>query len=107
MVPCYAAKDAEEASLLVLQLRAHGIDARTRADHGAVAFGELPADVLRVDVYVPEDQLASARERVRAFLVDSRAAAGSRGAPWICPSCREENEATFEICWNCQTAVGP
>lgn len=107
MIPCYAARDAEEASLLVLRLRAHGIDARTREDQGAVAFGELPADVLRVDVYVPEDQLDSARELVRAFLVDGASARESRGEPWTCPTCREENEATFEICWNCQSALHP
>ena len=21
--------------------------------------------------------------------------------PWCCPSCMEENEAQFDICWNC------
>ena len=107
MIPCCTARDAGKASLLALQLRAHGIDARTHADQGAVAFGELPADELRVDVCVPEGQLDSARELVRDFLVDAGAAPGSRGEPWTCTRCREENEATFEICWNCQTAVQP
>lgn len=22
--------------------------------------------------------------------------------PWFCPKCKEENDASFELCWNCQ-----
>ncbi len=23
---------------------------------------------------------------------------------WLCPSCKESNPASFELCWNCQAA---
>lgn len=23
--------------------------------------------------------------------------------PWICASCKEENDGSFDYCWNCQT----
>lgn len=25
----------------------------------------------------------------------------NEGSPWICQHCHEENDASFEICWNC------
>ena len=25
---------------------------------------------------------------------------------WICAACREENEGSFELCWNCRTDKG-
>lgn len=31
----------------------------------------------------------------------------TEGTPWICQHCQEENEASFEICWNCGTEFNP
>jgi len=106
MIHAYTAKDAEEASLLVLQLRANGVAAVSSETAGAVAFGELPADVLRVKVWVPEDRVDAARQRIEACFEHGGGAHDASGAPWTCPSCGEENEATFEVCWSCQ-AVAP
>lgn len=106
MIHCYTAKDAEEASLLVLDLHANGIEAKTTGNLGAVAFGELPADVLRVKIFVPDAQVEAAGELIRAFFARSTKGGVAQGEPWSCPSCGEENEPTFEVCWSCQ-AVAP
>lgn len=46
-------------------------------------------------IVAPEDA-----ERARELLAEP--AADAIGAPWLCPSCREENEGGFDACWNCQ-----
>lgn len=28
----------------------------------------------------------------------------SEEAPWSCSGCKEDNPASFEVCWNCSTA---
>lgn len=106
MVLLYTAKDAEEASLMVLDLRAHGVDAMSRENLGSVAFGDLPADVLRVGVHVPEQQHARARELAEAYLARAREQREQPGEAWRCAACGETNGPTFEVCWSCQ-AVAP
>lgn len=27
----------------------------------------------------------------------------NKGEDWICPSCSEKNDPSFEVCWNCQS----
>jgi hypothetical protein len=67
-----------------------------------VAGGTMAA----IKVMVPEDRL----EEARAILADF---AGHRAGepqpdaplfrPWECPCCHEQNDGTFDICWNCQS----
>ena len=39
-------------------------------------------------------------ERATLILAEDERLARTAG-PWICSRCREQNEATFEICWSC------
>ena len=102
MITCTTASDAQEASLLVLELRAHGIDAVASPDAGSAAFGELPASVLHVRIQVPEAQLEEARRLLAEVLERAQRNEDVERAPWTCASCGESNEPTFEICWSCQ-----
>jgi hypothetical protein len=105
MIPCYTAGDAQEASLLVLELRAHGIDALSEQDGGAAAFGDLPASVLHVRIHVPETQLEQARSVLAGFLERRRPSEDGDRTPWTCAGCGEPNDATFDVCWSCQAAA--
>jgi hypothetical protein len=105
MIACTTASDAQQASLLVLELDAHGIDAVTSHDGGSVAFGDLPASVLHVQILVPEAQLEEARRVVAEFVRRGQRKDDEHRAPWTCVSCSESNEPTFELCWNCQAAA--
>ena len=102
MITCYTARDAQEASLLVLELNANGIDAIARPSASAMAYGDLPMDVLRVPVQVPEAQLEEARRVTTGFFDRGQQRAAGERAPWTCASCGESNEPTFEVCWSCQ-----
>ena len=34
-------------------------------------------------------------------LIAELEASNQQGSPWMCSHCQEENDASFEICWNC------
>jgi hypothetical protein len=59
-----------------------------------------------IKVLVPEDRLDDARSIV-ARLGEKKTEAPGSGAPafqpWECPCCHEQNDGTFDICWNCQS----
>jgi putative signal transducing protein len=42
-------------------------------------------------------------ETARRIVTDAIAKIDSKSdaAPWTCPSCREENPQSFDICWSC------
>lgn len=52
MKTLHSASDAQEASLLVVELRAHGIEAQAAPDARAMAYGTLP-NTGYVQVQVP------------------------------------------------------
>lgn len=68
-----------------------GTDAAT-----ALGLGGAPTDAL-IKIHVDEQDLGRAQEvlRIHEELIQ-------RGKPWECPRCREPNDATFEVCWNCK-----
>lgn|SRR5690606_17266465 len=43
-------------------------------------------------------------EAARKVVADTVAAIDreNASAAWLCPSCGERNEASFEVCWNCR-----
>jgi hypothetical protein len=59
-----------------------------------------------IKVVVPEERLEQARTIVEEF-ASPEAKAAPFGAPafqpWECPCCHEQNDGTFDICWNCQS----
>jgi hypothetical protein len=59
-----------------------------------------------VKVLVPQDQIEDAREVVVEFAERAKKAAEPGSPmfePWECPCCHENNDGSFDICWNCQT----
>jgi hypothetical protein len=99
---------AADTGVLRDLLEASGVSARlgdemmgTMAPY-IISGGTLAA----VKVLVPEDQLDAARDIVVAFAGRSKPAAATPAAPfqpWECPCCHEQNDGTFDICWNCQS----
>ena len=101
MVRLYRAPDAVEAALLVHVLGSDGIPARQVGGAATLLWGELGADALLVEVWVPPDRLAEARQSVDRYYA-SRAERQPARSSWACPGCGEKNEGSFEICWSCQ-----
>ena len=95
-VKAYHAANPLEAELLVGLLRNRGLAAGLRSQGLMGGIGELPLDALQTPVWVPPEALQSAR----AILQDYEAQAKVERA-WSCPQCGEDNEASFELCWQC------
>lgn len=98
----YTAAHLPDAQLLVHTLECHGVRARVFNENLQGGVGDLP------HVY-PEVWIENERDWEQAR---SLAASFDRGVTQDkgvirCPHCHEDNPSTFEICWQCGTAVSP
>jgi len=75
------------------------VEALQVGGQAAAGFGELPADALQVEIWIPPDKADLARKTIE----EAQDRHKDRGALWTCASCREENDGGFELCWNCQS----
>jgi hypothetical protein len=67
-----------------------------------IAGGAMAA----IKVLVPTDRFDDARPIVEGFAQRKPEAPQPGGPPfqpWECPCCHEQNDGTFDICWNCQS----
>jgi hypothetical protein len=94
----YRAASAIEASFLKGLLEEEGIAVRTFGPSDSQPF---PAGgSTEIEIHVPE-QLADAARKVLDDY-EARSAGDSQQSPWLCQRCGEENESSFDTCWNCQ-----
>ena len=61
-----------------------------------------PKGSREVEIQVPADKLDAARQVLRRYEAGTDDGTEAVSEPWICRRCGEENESTFEACWNCQ-----
>ena len=98
MKKVFSSIELSETVLVRDALIHQGVAATIQNEHsGRTAIPEFrpPAEV-----WVNDDgDYAVARQIVVDTIatIDSKADA----APWKCPSCREENPQSFEMCWSC------
>ena len=100
----YRAANAAEGIFLRDLIGRKGIPAQLIGENLAGSVGALPVQVLEVEIHVSSSQAEAARNIVEAY--EARLRKGDpldAGPRWVCTCCREINESTFEICWNCQT----
>jgi hypothetical protein len=86
-----------DAYLLVHRLAQSGIKAHVFNEHASSIVGDLPPDVAQLQVWLDDD---ADRARADAVLIAYEAERNRSGSVF-CPECREENPATFELCWKC------
>jgi len=78
-------------------LQRNGITAHVFNEHMTSIMGEIPPEVALPQVWLDDD---ADRAQALAVLRDHHAQAQRTGVVF-CRACREENPATFEICWAC------
>ena len=93
--------DRTQAFLLRDLLAQHGIKAHIFNQNMSSIVGDVPPDVALPQVWLDDD---ADRDRAAEVLRDYRAARNRDGVIF-CGACREENPATFELCWNCGAAL--
>ena len=89
--------DRIEAETIRIRLKVENIDAFISGTDAATALslGGAGTDRL-VRVEVAEHQAEIAHQ-----LLEEDARRVAEAGPWICSKCEEQNEAAFELCWNC------
>ncbi len=108
IVEAYLAADITEAHFLRDLLEEQGIKARVVGDTltGMIPAGEVTAP--RVWVFRSDEirarELLDEYERVHRRPHPDEAPSAET---WKCPTCGEEVETEFELCWNCQTPRKP
>lgn len=97
----YSASNLPEAYLVLHRLAQAGIDARVLNEHAQGGLGEIPFTHAYPEIWlIDPDDAARARKILKEYesvgrVLDTR----------TCPRCRENNPATFELCWHCGTAL--
>lgn len=78
-------------------LAMHGIPTHVFNEHMSSIVGDVPPEVALPQLWLDDEaDLPRAREVLRDHF-----AAGERRGVLFCARCREENPASFEVCWNC------
>ena len=98
MILAYRAPNSTDAMLLVQALEAAGVATVQAGGQGTIALGELPADVLLIEIWVPFDKAELARKTIEGVQRQDRPTVPE----WSCAGCGETNEGAFELCWSCQ-----
>ncbi|MDG2220607.1 MAG: DUF2007 domain-containing protein [Rubripirellula sp.] len=89
--------DRFEAESLRIRLAEAGIRAVITGTDMETALGLGGAGTMRL---VRLEVATEDAERATLILAEDQRKA-SKAGPWICSRCREQNEATFEVCWSC------
>ncbi len=104
----YSSASLWEAREILALLEQQRIAATLLNEHMAGTPGVLPFNpgmTVDAEVWVLDDELAPRCERlIMEFQAAGITPAGAAGPAWLCVSCREENPADFELCWNCGRA---
>lgn len=101
--PLYTAGSLHEAQLLLDALHEAAVEALIVNEHLVGGFGQLPfGESLPRVAITNAAQRDEALEIVRAFEERMK---DCDDAVVLCPSCREENPASFELCWSCRAEL--
>ncbi len=78
-------------------LESHNISVFLKNEHTSSIMGEAAALDAWVELWVNEDS-----DFERACRIIESSLSDKDAAPWRCTGCGEENDASFEFCWNCR-----
>ncbi|MFT4823910.1 MAG: hypothetical protein ACJAUG_002653 [Halioglobus sp.] len=86
-------------------LEANDFDIIVKNEFASSAIGEVSPFDSWVELWLPKDS-----DYDKACEVINGALSKESDAEWVCVFCAETNDASFELCWNCQndaTATTP
>lgn len=78
-------------------LETQGIEVELRGEALIGGVGELPVDVQTVEIWVNVADIESAKKQLADLTLERPS--------WQCIHCNENNDASFEICWQCGAEV--
>ena len=78
-------------------LESHGIDVILKNEFSSSVIGEVSAFDAWVQIWVSNDS-----DYENAYQIIGSSLSAEDAVEWICKKCKEDNDAAFEVCWNCQ-----
>lgn len=105
LIEVYSAANTQDAYIIKASLESVGIEAHVMGDNLQNAVGDLPAASIAPVVWVHAKNYEQARTIISEQL-ERRQSVSTLASRWICGECGEPNEATFDICWKCETEHG-
>jgi hypothetical protein len=78
-------------------LESNGINVIIKNEFASSAMGEISAFDSWVEIWVIDDS-----DYERAFTIIESSLSKQDAIEWQCGQCAENNDASFELCWNCQ-----
>ena len=96
----YKAANSHEAHFIKGLLKSYSIESKLLGENLSVGVGELPIDVLQVDILVPRNQIKKAKNILSDY--KNKLSLDESKGNWECISCKEINPPSFEICWKCK-----
>lgn len=79
-------------------LEQQGLHTTIKNEFARGAVGDISALSAWPEVWVMNDD-----DYASAVKIISEANMENNSESWVCKSCNEENEGSFDFCWNCET----
>ena len=79
-------------------LELQGIDVTLKNEFASSVIGEVSAFDAWVEIWVLKDT-----DYEEACRIIENSLSKEDDKEWVCTSCNEKNDASFETCWNCQS----
>ena len=96
----YKAANSCEAHFIKGLLKQYKIESELLGENLFIGVGELPVDVLQIDILVPKDQIKKSKNIISNY--ENNLSLDESKEDWVCCYCEEINPLSFEICWNCK-----
>ena len=96
----YKAANSYEAYFIKGLLKNYSIESELLGENLSIGVGELPIDVLQVDILVPKEQIKESKKIISDY--ENNLSIEASKENWKCPSCKNLNPPSFEICRNCK-----
>lgn len=77
-------------------LRMTGIEPVLKNEFSAGGMGELAPMETWPELWVSDDDFTQAKDVIDQLMSETT------GNVWVCAQCGEENEPSFDVCWQCQ-----
>lgn len=74
-----------------------GIAVKLKNEYAAGGVGDLSPFDAWLELWVLED-----KDYQHAIEIIGSSLSSEGAKPWICDFCNEQNDSSFEVCWNCQ-----
>jgi len=97
----YYAANSTEAHLIKGLLENDGISTMLFGEDLSIGVGELPVDVLQVEIKVDKKKYIKALEIISNYEKRNNEINDKKHI-WTCTNCNCINPGNFEICWSCQ-----